>query len=186
MTDINKMQLRRRDRAVTDEKQIAELLHRAPYLTIALTDGGRPYIYTISFAFDETKKALYFHGTPHGSLRRLVVENPDVAATVAEMGRLLPSETAMGFSVEFSSVVIYGHCTVITDYESGKDALEMMIAKYFPHLKAGKDYRATTEAEFRATAVYKIDIAEWIGKKKKETDNIPGAFQYPYSGDIQE
>jgi len=180
MTKTKRTDMRRKDRAITDDSWIKDFLYRAPFMTIAFVNNEQPFVYPISFVYSEPDNAIFFHGTPMGSLRQLVEKNPSVSLTIAEMGRLLPSETAMGFSVEFESVVVFGNCRAISDFEEGSRALHLMIDKYFPHLERGKDYRATTPGEFKATSVYKVAIEEWSGKKKKEEDDFKGAFFYPY------
>ncbi len=181
MDKTKRTELRRKDRAVLDDSWIAAFLRRAPFMTVAFSDDNSPYVYPITFVYSEPDRAIYFHGTPHGTLRRLAERNTEVALTVAEMGRLLPSPIAMGFSVEFSSVVVYGTCTIITSFDEGSRALELMIAKYFPHLTPSEHYRPTTPAEFKATSVYKVAIEDWVGKRKRESDDFPGAITYPYN-----
>lgn len=180
MTKSKRTDMRRKDRQINDDSWIRDFLGRAPFMTVAFADGAQPYVYPITFVYSKPDNAIFFHGTPSGNLRQLVDKNPNVSLTIAEMGRLLPSEIAMGFSVEFESVVAFGKCRVIENFEEGTRALHLMIDKYFPHLKRDKDYRATTPGEFKATSVYKVEIKEWSGKKKKEKDNYEGAFPYPY------
>jgi nitroimidazol reductase NimA-like FMN-containing flavoprotein (pyridoxamine 5'-phosphate oxidase superfamily) len=40
-----------------------------------------------------------------------------------------------------------------------------LIAKYFPTMSAGKEFRAITEKELKRTSVYAIQIEEWSGKE---------------------
>lgn len=45
--------------------------------------------------------------------------------------------------------------------------IEGLLAKYFPHLQAGCDYRPITSDELARTAVHWIEIDEWSGKHKQ-------------------
>ena len=56
-------------------------------------------------------------------------------------------------------------------------ALQMLLDKYAPHLRPGEDYRPPVAEEIARTAVMRIDIESWSGKKK-EVEDFPGAFWY--------
>ena len=94
------------------------------------------------------------------------------------MGRLLPADVAKELSVEYDSVVAYGQGSIVTQQREIKSALEALAEKYFPHLKAGEDYRALTPDEANQTTVYRVDIKRWSGKRKIADPDFPGAFYY--------
>jgi nitroimidazol reductase NimA-like FMN-containing flavoprotein (pyridoxamine 5'-phosphate oxidase superfamily) len=80
--------------------------------------------------------------------------------------------------VEYAGVVVFGRVRVLDDAEEAKRALQRLLDKYFPHLKPGADYRPTTDEELARTAVYRLDIDQWSGKKKEVAADFPGAFRY--------
>ena len=94
------------------------------------------------------------------------------------MGRLLPADTALEFSVEYSGVVVFGSARVLDDPDQARHALELLLEKYFRHLKAGADYRAITADELRRTTVYEVRIESRSGKHKEVDSEFPGAFLY--------
>jgi nitroimidazol reductase NimA-like FMN-containing flavoprotein (pyridoxamine 5'-phosphate oxidase superfamily) len=94
------------------------------------------------------------------------------------MGRLLPADTALEFSVEYAGAVVFGTGSLITEKDQAKDALQQLLNKYAPHLQVGQDYRAVTDQELARTAVYQIKIEQWSGKKKEVAADFPGAFFY--------
>ena len=55
----------------------------------------------------------------------------------------------------------------------------MLLDKYAPHLRPGRDYRATTDEELTRTAVYRVDVETWSGKQKEVEPDFPGAFALP-------
>ena len=67
---------------------------------------------------------------------------------------------------------------VLTDEAEQTYALQMLLDKYFPHLRPGEDYRAITPEELRQTAAYRLDIEQWSGKQKQVEADFPGAFYY--------
>ena len=179
VVDSDLTRTRRTDRAM-DDSWIRAFLHRAPYASIAVVDGNQPYINTKTFVYDETEHAIYLHGARQGRFRTCVDNSDRVCLTVTEMGRLLPADTAQEFSVEYGSVVVFGRITVITDPIQGHRALQMLLDKYFGHLKPGTDYAGLTQKHVAATTVYRIDIdiERWSGKRKKEAEDFPGAFVF--------
>src|SRR5436190_18809310 len=151
-------QVRRSDRAIEDEQWIHALLRRAPMGTLATVQEGQPFLNTNLFAYDEAADVIYMHTARFGRTRTNVEGGERVCFTVNEMGRLLPADEALEFSVEYSGVVVFGQASVVTDPGEAKRALQMLLDKYFAHLEPGKDYRPTTDEELARTAVYRITI----------------------------
>jgi nitroimidazol reductase NimA-like FMN-containing flavoprotein (pyridoxamine 5'-phosphate oxidase superfamily) len=56
--------------------------------------------------------------------------------------------------------------------------LQLLVDKYFPHLRPGRDYSPIAVEELERTSVYRIQIEEWSGKRKQVADEFPGAFTY--------
>ncbi|MCE7858398.1 MAG: pyridoxamine 5'-phosphate oxidase family protein, partial [Chloroflexi bacterium CFX2] len=91
--------------------------------------------------------------------------NPKVTLEASELGKMLPSNVALEFSLQFRSVVVFGTARVVTEPAEARRLLYGLIGKYFPTLQAGEEYREITEKELRATSVYAIKIGEWSGKE---------------------
>ncbi len=156
---------RRADRALTDEP-IESLLTRLPVGFVALVDGDQPYINSNLFYFEPGSRQVYFHTAATGRTRRLVEQNPKVCFCAAEMGRLLPADTALEFSTEYASAMVFGRARLVTDPEEQRRGLQGLLDKYFPDRQPGIDYRAITDDELERTSVYAIDVDAWSGKQK--------------------
>lgn len=176
------MEPRRRDRA-TDDAWIRAFLARAPWGVLATVEGGRPFLNANLFVYDEARHALWTHTARVGRTRTNVEaagqEGAPVAFSVSAMGRLLPAEEALEFSVEYAGVVILGRGRVVDDPEEKAYALQLILDRYAPHLRPGRDYRGITAEELRRTAVYRIDVEAWSGKQKAAPADFPGAFELP-------
>ncbi|MFN8529522.1 MAG: pyridoxamine 5'-phosphate oxidase family protein [Anaerolineae bacterium] len=170
--------VRRSDRQVTDEAWIVDLVKRAPIGYLATAHDGQPFINSNLFVYDEAKHAIYMHTARVGRTRANVEESPRVCFTVTEMGRLLPADEALEFSVEYSGVVAFGAAAIVEDPVEQRYCLQSLMDKYFPHLKPGEHYRPIVDEELVRTSVYRIDIETWTGKRKKVEDDFPGAFLY--------
>jgi nitroimidazol reductase NimA-like FMN-containing flavoprotein (pyridoxamine 5'-phosphate oxidase superfamily) len=130
------------------------------------------------FVYDEAEHVLYMHTARVGRTRANIETAARVCFTVGEMGRLLPADVALDFSVEYRSVVVFGTASVIEDEAEAARALQLLLDKYFPHLKPGQDYRPSTPEELSRTSVYRINIEQWSGKQKRVGPDFPGAFFY--------
>jgi len=170
--------LRRSDRAVTDDVWIKALLQRAPIGILATVHDGQPFLNSNIFIYDENKHAIYLHTARVGHTRANIEINDRVCFTIYEMGRLLPAKTALEFSVEYASVVVFGTATCLSETKEATDALHHLLRKYAPHLQAGQDYRPVMPEELVRTSVYRICIEEWSGKKKEVPADFPGAYTY--------
>jgi uncharacterized protein len=174
--------IRRRDRAVEDEAWIGDFLRRAAYCTWARVGKKQPLLHIAMFAYDEAASAIYLHTGREGRTPGEVRDNDRVALCVSEMGRLLPATTAGAFSVEYASVMISGRVSILADEAEATRALQMLLDKYFPHLRPARDYRPITKQELAHTRVYRIDIEQWSGKRNEKPADYPGAFRY---GEVQ-
>ncbi len=172
-------ELRRKDRAVTDEAWIRTYLTKAAVGTIASVYEGQPYININLYVYDETENAIFFHTAQSGRTRTNIELGGPVCFSVMEMGRLLPADTALEFSVEYSSVIVFGRASVLGSRTEKRRALQMLLDKYFRHLKPGVDYQHITVEELKRTSVYKLEIEHWSAKRKVVEPDFPGAFSYP-------
>lgn len=173
--------MRRRDRAVEDEGWIRDFLHRAPFGQLATVHDGQPFINSNCFVYDEDSQVIYLHTARYGRTRSNIESQERVCFNVSEMGRLLPADTAMEFSVEYAGVVILGRSAIVAEETEARHGLQMMLDKYCPHLKPGKDYHPITADELAKTSVFRVSIDQWSGKKKEADADHPGAFLYPFS-----
>ncbi len=171
-------QVRRSDRAVEDEGWIRDFLHRAPVGTLATVHQGQPFINANLFVYDEAVNTIYMHTAQVGRTRANIEADERVCFGVNEMGRLLPADEALEFSVEYAGVIVFGRAHMVEADEEARHALQMLLDKYAPHLKPGRDYRPIVAQELARTAVYRIQIDSWSGKRKQVAPDFPGAFYY--------
>jgi nitroimidazol reductase NimA-like FMN-containing flavoprotein (pyridoxamine 5'-phosphate oxidase superfamily) len=170
--------IRRQDRAVEDEAWICAFLHRAAVGTLATARDGQPFLHMNLFVYDESAHCLYLHTARAGRTPDNLVANGAVCFSVMEMGRLLPADVAFEFSVEFASVIVFGQAALVQDADEQVRALQMLLDKYAPHLRPGADYRPPVESEIKRTAIFRLNIEAWSGKKKEVPPDFPGAYWY--------
>jgi len=173
-----KTQIRRSERG-KDDQWIKEFLRNAPFGTLGTAVDDQPFLVTKNFVYDEEKHAIYFHGAREGRTFQTLLANPKVCFSTSRMGRLIPSDEACDFSVEYEGVVVFGRAEIINEPGEARHALQLMLGKYFPHLKPGEDYRPITGGSLSKAAVVCLHIDAWSGKARKASpEEAQNAFMY--------
>ncbi|MBK9927550.1 MAG: pyridoxamine 5'-phosphate oxidase family protein [Anaerolineales bacterium] len=155
----------RRPHLTRDDGWIRAFLNIAQVGHIATSIDGQPFINPTTFWYDEANHQIIFHSNIAGRIRSNIESNPKVSLEASELGRLLPSNVAIEFSLQYRSVMVFGTAKLITDAEEARRLLYGLIGKYFPAMTVGKEYREITDKELRATSIYAIQIESWSGKE---------------------
>jgi nitroimidazol reductase NimA-like FMN-containing flavoprotein (pyridoxamine 5'-phosphate oxidase superfamily) len=154
----------RRPHLTQTDDWIRAFLKVSPIGHIATSVDGQPFINPTTFWFDEENHQIVFHSNVAGRVRSNIESNPKVSLEASELGKLLPSNVALEFSLQFRSVVVFGTASLVSDPTEARRLLYGLIRKYFPKMTAGKEYREITDKELRATSIYTIQIESWSGK----------------------
>lgn len=147
------------------DEWIRAFLREAQVGHIASTRDGQPFLNPSTFWFDEENHQIVFHSNLTGRVRSNIETNPRVCFEASEMGRLLPSNVALEFSLQYRSVIVFGWARLVTDPVEARRVLYGLIHKYFPAMRAGREFREITDRELKRTSVYAIQIEEWSGKE---------------------
>jgi uncharacterized protein len=148
-----------------DDEWIRAFLREARVAHIASARDGRPFLTPSTFWFDEENQRIIFHSNIAGRIRSNLENNPRVCLEVSELGKLLPSNVALEFSLQYRSVVVFGTVRLVSDPREVRQVLYGLIRKYFPSMTPGQEFREITDKELRATSVYAVQIEEWSGKE---------------------
>jgi nitroimidazol reductase NimA-like FMN-containing flavoprotein (pyridoxamine 5'-phosphate oxidase superfamily) len=148
-----------------DESWIRAFLREAKIGHIASVWDGQPFVTPSNFWFDEANHRIIFHSNVAGRVRANLERNPKVCLEASETGKLLPSNIALEFSLQYRSVMVFGRARFIEEEEDKRAALYGLIQKYFPAMQAGREYRPITDKELKRTTVYAIEIESWSGKE---------------------
>jgi nitroimidazol reductase NimA-like FMN-containing flavoprotein (pyridoxamine 5'-phosphate oxidase superfamily) len=170
-------ELRRRDKA-RDDAWIRAFLHSGAWGALATVSDGQPFINTNLYVFDEGANVIYLHTARTGRTRANVEQGGPACFSVAEMGRILPDEIALEFSVEYAGVTVFGRAAVVEDDGEKARALQLLLDKYAPNLKPDRDYRPANQKELDRTSVFRLEIESWSGKANVKPADFSGAFSY--------
>jgi uncharacterized protein len=158
----------RRPHLTRDDEWIRAFLAGTRVGHIASSVDGQPFLNPTTFWYDEQEHQIVFHSNIAGRIRSNIEANPKVSLEASELGRLLPSNVALEFSLQYRSVIVFGSARIVTDPDEARRLLYGLIGKYFPSMAAGREYREITDKELRATSVYAIEIEAWSGKENWE------------------
>jgi nitroimidazol reductase NimA-like FMN-containing flavoprotein (pyridoxamine 5'-phosphate oxidase superfamily) len=164
-TNQSPIGFQRRPHLARDDDWIRAFLKEARVGHMATSADGQPFINPSTFWFDEENHQIAFHSNVAGRIRSNIESNPKVSLEASELGKFLPSNVALEFSLQYRSVIVFGTARVVTDPNEARRLLYGLIGKYFPNMTAGKEYREITDKELRATSIYVIQIDSWSGKE---------------------
>ena len=148
-----------------DDAWIRAFLHEAKVGHIASVQEGQPFLNPSTFWFDEENRQIIFHSNVTGRIRSNIENNSRVCFEASELGKMLPANVALEFSLQFRSVIVFGTTRLISDPEEARRVMYALIHKYFPEMTAGKEFRAITDKELKRTSIYAVRIEEWSGKE---------------------
>lgn len=170
-----------RSELACDDEWIVEFLGEAHIGHIATRWEEQPFVTPTTFWYDNSRHEIYFHSNIVGRMRANSERHPQVCFESSRSGKLLPSNIALEFSIQYESVIAFGTIRVLVNEEEKRRALYGLIDKYFPELKPGKQYRPITDTELKRTAVYAIAVESWSGKRNwpAAADQSPDWPQLP-------
>ncbi|HLA45050.1 MAG TPA: pyridoxamine 5'-phosphate oxidase family protein [Aggregatilineales bacterium] len=148
-----------------DDAWVADYLKRAEICTVSSTWDDMPFNNVTLFWYDETHHRIVFHSNVMGRVRANIERNPKVCISCHDMGKLLPSNAAVEFSVQYRAVVVFGEARILSDPEEARTALYGLLAKYFPKMNPGVEYQPIQDDELQHTSVYSVEITSWSGKE---------------------
>lgn len=155
----------RRPELARDDDWIERFLAEAQVGHVATRWEKQPFLTPTLFWYDPERHEIYFHSNITGRIRANVDNFPEACFEASRAGKLLPSNVALEFSIQFESVIAFGNVRVIEDEIEARRALEGLLDKYFPHMQSGKHYRPITEKELKRTSIYAMIITSWSGKR---------------------
>lgn len=149
--------MRRKDREVTDQSKIREIISKCDCCRLGLNDSGKVYIVPLNFGFQEEggKYAFYFHGAKKGRKVDLIRENGYASFEMDTGYRLNEADTACEYSARFQCVMGSGKVSFVEDTEKKKEALRIIMEH-----NTGRDEWEFPDNMLNATCVFKLEAEE--------------------------
>lgn len=109
--------MRRKDREVTNESRIDEIIRRCHCCRLGFSDGGEVYIVPMNFGFVKRggKRVFYFHSAKEGRKIDLLRGGCNVGFEMDCGYQLHPGEAPCDCYAEFSSIIGTGRAEIVDD-----------------------------------------------------------------------
>ena len=153
--------MRRKEREITDPKEIDDIIERADVCRIALSDNNIPYIVTMNFGYRKGKNpALFLHCAAKGKKTDIIKKNNLACFQMSIDHKLVETHVRCNCGMQYKSVVGMGRISFITKNEDKIEALNILMKHYH-----GQDGHQFKKAHVNTTTVLRLDIDEISGKK---------------------
>ena len=152
-------ELRRKDRAITEEESVA-LLNKAEYGVLStVTENGKAYGVPLNFCI--INDCIYFHCAVEGQKIDNIKQNKSVSFCAIGNTELLPDK----FGTKYESIIVSGEVEEVFDMDK-QMAMEGLLHKYSPEFfDKGIKY---IEGLREKTRVFKVTINKLTGKARTQ------------------
>ena len=149
--------MRRKDKEITDKKEIEKILKESQICHIAMVDKDKPYIVPMNFGYEN--KTLFFHSALEGRKINLIKKNPNLCFEVDHVVQFKKAKIACDWSIEYKSVIGEGRAQLLYDPEEKREGLDIIMAQY-----SGRAFEYPSEM-LEKTLVIKLVIDNMTGKQ---------------------
>ena len=152
----------KRERQITDPKQIEAILDASKVLHLGLAVDNEPYVVPLNYGYtmEDGKLVIYLHGAQRGKKLDMIRSNPRVFFEM-DCDRV-PFEGVMPcqYGMVYSSIMGRGEASIVEDVEEKKKAMTILMKT-----QTGKDF-TFEDRLVSMVAVIRIDVAEYTAKHR--------------------
>jgi len=141
--------MRRKDKEIKDKEVILSIIQEGDHCVIALSDNNNPYMVPMNFGYQDGH--LYLHSSPDGRKIEILKGNNKISFGVEIKTRLVKSESACEWGMEYMSIIGEGYAYFVEDFHKKKEAFDIIMAKY-------SDYKS--KFEYSETALNQVVVID--------------------------
>jgi len=149
--------MRKKDKEITDIKEIEKIIKRAIRCRIGLVDGDEPYVVPVCFGYE--RSALYFHGALEGRKVELIKRNNQICFEIDTDVKVVKSEKPCGWTMKYRSVIGVGRAYILESDQEKSRGLRLIMRQY-----TGGDF-SFPKSTLDRTLVVRVDIKSMTGKQ---------------------
>lgn len=149
--------MRRKEREITDRKEIDEIIHIGKVMHLAFSDNNLPFLVPVFYAYDGT--SLYFHSAKAGTKIEIMKKNDNVCFEISIDNGIVENDMACDFEAKHRTVIGFGKAEFIEAEEDKIAVLNSIVAQF-----TDKKFEFP-KGNLSATAVIRINIISIKGKK---------------------
>ena len=158
----------RRERQITDETQIMDILDKGKVLHLGLAVDNEPYVVPMNYGYtkENGKLVIYLHSAVRGKKLDMIRTNPRVFFEID--CDLLPfeSELPCQYGISYSSVMGKGTARIVEDVEEKKQAMSILMKT-----QTGKDF-TFEDRLVSIVAVIRIDVDAYTAKHRPVPEKL--------------
>ena len=158
----------KRERQITDEKQIMKILDTGKVLHLGLAVNDEPYVVPMNYGYtmEDGKLVMYLHSAVRGKKLDMIRANPkvffEVDCDLVPFEGVLPCQHGLSYS----SVMGRGTATIVEDTQEKMKAMTILMKT-----QTEKDFEFN-ERLVSIVAVIRIDVAEYTAKHRPIPENL--------------
>ena len=149
--------MRKKDKEITDIKEIEKIIKKAIRCRIGLVDNDEPYVVPVCFGYE--RSALYFHGALEGRKVELIKKNNRICFEIDTDVEVVKSEKPCGWTMKYRSVIGVGRAYILESDQEKSHGLRLIMRQY-----TGGDF-SFPKSTLDRTSVVKVDIRRISGKQ---------------------
>ncbi|HEV2874726.1 MAG TPA: pyridoxamine 5'-phosphate oxidase family protein [Thermoleophilaceae bacterium] len=147
-------------RGAYERDTIEAILDETLISHVGFVHEGQPVVIPTLHA--RLRDRVYLHGSAASRMLRTLEQGVPVCATATLVDGLVLARSAFHHSVNYRSVVVFGHATLVEPEQERLRALELFTEKLVPGRWA--DVRAPTRKEMKGTKVLSLPLDEASAK----------------------
>ena len=154
--------MRKREREITDETMIRDILDRAQVIHLGLSDEGQPYVVPMNYGYvlEDGKLTFYLHGALEGYKYEVMEKNPRISFSIECDVKPFEGRVACQYGTVYSSIMGKGTAVLVEDIEEKKQAMSVLMKT-----QTGKDF-TFDEKLVSIVRVIRLDITEFSAKHR--------------------
>ena len=120
----------KRERQVTDEKQIRQILDNAKVLHLGLAVNNEPYVVPMNYGYtmENGHLTVYMHSALKGKKLDMIQENPNVFFEIdCDLEPFGEGDIPCQYGMVYSSVMGKGKATIVEDVEEKIHAMKVLM-----------------------------------------------------------
>ena len=152
----------KRERQITDEAQIMDILDKGKVLHLGLAVDNEPYVVPMNYGYtkENGKLVMYLHSAVRGKKLDMIRRNPKVFFEIDCDLVPFESELPCQYGIAYSSVMGKGIARIVDDVEEKKKAMSILMKT-----QTGKDF-TFEDRLVSIVAVIRIDVDAYTAKHR--------------------
>ena len=152
----------KRERQITDPRQIQSILDTAKVLHLGLAVDNEPYVVPMNYGYtvEDGKLIIYLHSALRGKKLDMIRANPRVFFEMDCGLEPFEGKVACQYGLAYSSIMGRGTARIVEDVEEKKQAMSILMKT-----QTGKDF-TFEDRLVSIVAVIRIDVAEYTAKHR--------------------